>query len=298
LGSRKRRSAVAIIAATVAALGLASLGGAAVPGQNGRIAFDRYSNGSFFADIFTIRPDGSDLIKLTRRSPEDDDRLPAYSPNGKRIAWSRDDDIWLMNSDGSGKLRLTRTGVDYDVAFSPTGRKLIWTHVVGQHSYLKVMKLDGSGARRVGVEGLNPAYSPDGQWIAYDRDNGPEDDIYTAYRNGESELNITASQSSDARHPDWSPDGQTIVYQRYPSGGGSFDIYTMDPGGGNVMPIVEGTADQMSPVISPDGTQIVFENRASDTDFDLWTAGLTPSTPDQLTSDPAGYDEFAAWQPR
>ena len=82
LGSRKRRSAVAIIAATVAALGLASLGGAAVPGQNGRIAFDRYSNGSDFADIFTMKPDGSDLIKLTRRSPEDDDTQPAYSPDG------------------------------------------------------------------------------------------------------------------------------------------------------------------------------------------------------------------------
>ena len=292
MGSRKHRSAVAIIAATVAALGLASLAGAAVPGQNGRIAFDRYSNGSDFADIFTIKPDGSDLTKLTRNSPEDDDVEPAYSPDGKRIAWSRDSDIWLMNSDGSGKRRLTRTGADYGVAFSPTARKLIWTHVVGQHSYLKVMKPDGSGKRRVGVEGLNPAYSPDGQWIAYDRDN----DIYTAYRNGESELNLTASQDL-ARHPDWSPDGQTIVYQRWVPGG-EYDIYTMDPGGGNVTPIVQGTVDQQYPVISPNGARIVFENRASDTDFDLWAAGLTPSTPDQLTSDPAAYDEFPAWQPR
>ncbi len=80
--------------------------------------------------------------------------------------------------------------------------------------------------------------------------------------------------------------------------GGGYDIYSMDPGGGNVTPIVEGTADQMYPVISPDGTQIVFQNRASDSDFDLWTSGLTPSTPDQITSDPVGYDEFPAWQPR
>ncbi len=63
-------------------------------------------------------------------------------------------------------------------------------------------------------------------------------------------------------------------------------------------PIVQGTVDQMRPVVSPDGEQIVFQNRASATDFDLWTAGLTPSTPDQLTSDPAAFDEFPAWQPR
>ena len=54
------------------------------------------------------------------------------------------------------------------------------------------------------------------------------------------------------------------------------------------LPIVQGTVDQTNPVVSPDGEQIVFQNRASNTDFDLWTAGLTPSTPDQLTSDPAG----------
>ncbi len=220
MGSKKDRFAVSIIAAIVAALGLASLGGAAVPGKNGRIAFDRYSNGSVFADIFTMKPDGSDLTKLTRRSPEYLDEQPAYSPDGKRIAWTRDDHIWLMNSDGSGKRRLTRSGVNYGVAFAPSGKKLIWTHIVGSHSYINVMKPDGSDRRRLGVEGLNPAYSPDGQWIAYDADNGAEDDIFTVYRNGESELNLTASQAGQARHPDWSPDGQTIVYQRsVPAGG-------------------------------------------------------------------------------
>ncbi len=299
--SRRRWSAVTIIAAIVAALGLAAGGGAAVPGENGRIAFDRFSNGSDTADIYSMKPDGSGLINLTRHSPNDYDEEPAYSPDGKQIAWTRDDDIWLMNSDGSGKRRLTRTEVNYGVAFAPSGKKLIWTQVVGVHTYIKVMKFDGTDKRNLGVEGLNPAYSPDGQWIAFDRDNGAEDDIYTVYRNGESELNLTASQDGQARHPDWSPDGQTIVYQRDVPGGGmdmGYDIYTMDPGGANVLPIVQGTVDQTNPVVSPDGEQIVFQNRASNTDWDLWTAGLTPSTPDQLTSDPAALDEFPAWQPR
>jgi len=296
LGSTKRRSAVAIISALAAVLGPAAVGGAAVPGENGRIAFDRYSNGSFFADIYSMKPDGSDLTKLTRRSPQDDDVQPAYSPDGKLIAWTRGDHVWLMKSDGSQKRRLTRTGNNTGVAFAPSGKKLIWTQGVNSHSYIKVMKTDGSDKRRLGVEGLNPAYSPDGQWIAFDRYNGVEDDIYTVYRNGKSELNLTASQSGDALHPDWSPDGQTIVY--YHAVSGSYDIYSMDPGGGNVLPLVQGTADQMYPVVSPDGEQVVFQNEASDTDFDIWTSGLTPSTPDQRTFDPVGYDEFPAWQPR
>ena len=294
--SRTHRSAVAIVAAIVAAVGPAAPGEAAVPGKNGKIAFDRYSNGSVFADIYTMKPDGSDLTNLTRRSPQDDDVQPAYSPDGKRIAWTRGDHVWLMNADGSKKRRLTRNGDNTGVAFSPSGKKLIWTHHVNLQSEITVMKTDGTGKRKLGVEGLNPAYSPDGQWIAYDRHDGVGTDIYTVFRNGESELNLTASQAGSALHPDWSPDGQTIVYYRAVSE--SYDIYSMDQDGGDVLPLVQGTADQMYPVVSPDGDQILFQNRASDTDFDLWTSGLAPSTPDQLTSDPVGYDEFPAWQPR
>ncbi len=285
-----------IIAATVACLGSAAVGGAAVSGENGRIAFDRFANGSNTGDIYSMKPDGSRLINLTRRSPNNDDEEPAYSPDGNQIAWTRDDNIWLMNSDGSGKRPLTSNRSNWGVAFAPSGKKLIWNQIVNFESYIKTMKLDGSNKRNLVVDGLHPTYSPDGDWIAFDRSNFASTDIYTVYRNGESELNLTASQAT-ASHPDWSPDGQTIVYQLAVPGSGS-DIYKMDPSGGNIVPLVQGAVDQRNPVVSPDGEQIVFQNRASNTDWDLWTAGLTPSTPDQLTSDPAALDEFPAWQPR
>src|SRR5438093_13303284 len=111
-GSRVRsRTGTLTLTAVVAvgsALWLAPSAGAAFPGQNGRIVFDRYVGASTYADIIKVKPDGSDAIKLTRHSPSNDDYQPACSPDGQKITWTRDGDIWIMNDDGTGQRRLTR----------------------------------------------------------------------------------------------------------------------------------------------------------------------------------------------
>ncbi|MFZ1880322.1 MAG: hypothetical protein WAU41_09155 [Gaiellaceae bacterium] len=64
-------------------------------------------------DIYVIRPDGTGLQRLTRLTT--DNVSPAWSPDGKRIAFAsdrgRDDlyDIYVMNADGTKQTRLTRT---------------------------------------------------------------------------------------------------------------------------------------------------------------------------------------------
>jgi Tol biopolymer transport system component len=68
-------------------------------------------NGSFtYRDIFVINADGTGLTNLTHNSWYQD-RRPAWSPDGTRIAFqsNRDgnDEIYLMNADGSNPLRLT-----------------------------------------------------------------------------------------------------------------------------------------------------------------------------------------------
>lgn len=58
--------------------------------------------------IFTVRPDGSDLRRLT--TGPHFDTGPAYSPNGERIAFGSDrgrtfSDLWVMRADGSNQHR-------------------------------------------------------------------------------------------------------------------------------------------------------------------------------------------------
>jgi TolB protein len=79
-----------------------------------RIALDASRAGAWESDdggweIFTTAPDGSDRRNLTRN--EVNDWGPAWSPDGKRIAYcsGRDDkyEIHVMNADGSAATRLT-----------------------------------------------------------------------------------------------------------------------------------------------------------------------------------------------
>jgi Tol biopolymer transport system component len=72
----------------------------------------RFSDGPG-GDLYTVRPDGSQLRKLTHGEPG---MLSAsYSPDGKYIAFAHQEpnngmaDIWVMKADGTGAVRLTHT---------------------------------------------------------------------------------------------------------------------------------------------------------------------------------------------
>jgi TolB protein len=89
---------------------------------------------------------------------------PSWSPDGSRIAFVRtvdsgNDEIHVMNSDGSDKRRLTSIpDIDWDPVWSPDGTKIAWS----RRGQLWVMNPDGTGQARVTPEGT-AAGSPDWQ---------------------------------------------------------------------------------------------------------------------------------------
>ena len=72
---------------------------AAFPSDNGKIAFSAWSGGS--TDIYTVNPDGTGLTRLTSDPARDDD--PAWSADGRYIAFNRDLYIWVMDADGANQ---------------------------------------------------------------------------------------------------------------------------------------------------------------------------------------------------
>jgi len=82
------------------------------------------------------------------------DQTPDWSPDGTRIAYAADDDIWLMNADGTGQTNLTHSpAVEFGAAFSPDGTRIAFTGsggpVTAGERYVQTINTDGSERRVV-----------------------------------------------------------------------------------------------------------------------------------------------------
>ena len=94
----------------VVALGVATSSAATRVAETGRIAFGASGRGGNI-DVYAIDPSGSGLRRLTDHAAFD--ACPAYSPDGRRIAFCSDRSgsyqVWTMAADGSGQRQVTKS---------------------------------------------------------------------------------------------------------------------------------------------------------------------------------------------
>jgi Tol biopolymer transport system component len=116
-----------------------------------RVAYAGGPRDESYIDV--VGADGTGHVRLTT---SDDDGLPAWSPDGKRIVFTswrgenEDDDLWIMNADGSGQQKLFGTDAgEYSPAFAPSGDKLVFTGTQTGESELYSISAAGAGARRL-----------------------------------------------------------------------------------------------------------------------------------------------------
>jgi Tol biopolymer transport system component len=116
-------------------------------------------------EVWAVNADGTGTRLLASQASQ-----PRFSPDGGRIAFQRDGDIWSINADGSDQERLT-DAPEPDVVprWSPDGRRLAFLR--GSSPYqLYVMNADGSGQAQVAPSpAFDPDWSPNGKSIAYAR---------------------------------------------------------------------------------------------------------------------------------
>ncbi len=121
-------------------------------------------------DVWTMRSDGTEARRLHGSGA---DESPAgYSPDAREIlltafsATSHRAEVWTLTADGSRVRRLSHGGYDIAAAWSPDGRRILFTRIVAfgrsERGTVAVMNTDGSGIR-VLTHGVADEYATDWQ---------------------------------------------------------------------------------------------------------------------------------------
>lgn len=212
--------------------------------------------------IYVMNVDGSDLRRLTDRSAAD--LSPRWSPDGKQIAFSRTGSLYVMDSDGANVRQVTEAESEATAPpckagsflgdWSSDSKRITFyaaslTRGLGQ---VCIVNVDGSGLTVVVSEPpgyhVEPAWSPDGEWIAFRDIRDDNHEIYIVRPDGTSVERLTNNPATDIE-PDWSPDSQWIVFSSDRSG--DFDLYIMRRDGSDLTRVTSTLGKDSDPSWGP-----------------------------------------------
>jgi TolB protein len=143
-----------------------------------KIAHTDYDWDADSLEVFVANRDGSGQRQLTHAEEfEESSPNPALSPDGTRIAFTRGEDVWVMNADGSEQQPLIATGFgDRDPDWSPDGQRIVFSRYNPDTNRSSLCTITPSGtdldcfARQdLGIRTriLDPDFTPDGQKVLY-----------------------------------------------------------------------------------------------------------------------------------
>jgi Tol biopolymer transport system component len=184
-----------------------------------KIVFVSDRDGIGKSELWLMNADGTNLQKLTTDvqfdGPYSQDLMPAWSPDGLKIAFSSSRDglanpeIYTMNADGSNQIRLTDNTVDdVDPAWSPDSQHIVFFSKEGGRG-IYVMDSDGTNRHQLLDSGFQPSWSPDGLKIAFS-DLDPQTNRFAVYlmnADGTGKTRITNNADSDSLTPAWQTTG-------------------------------------------------------------------------------------------
>lgn len=252
------------------------------------------SNGPSLINQVAVRhPDGTGYRVLT--APDSLFVAPLISPDGRRIAFSHYQngtlDLYVMNSEGAGRLRLTDTPQANETAadWTPDGATILYGEATAAWYQVRP---DGSDRHEASIpaDADSPRIARDGSAVTFFAFRDNQMDVFTAGLDGSNVTNLTGGAGLNF-WPSWSPDGSRIAFvstrantEKY------YDLYSMARDGSDVRVVALGVGPYPASW-SPDGRELVFARG------DLFVVEADGTGLRNITNTPEWIEEYPSWSP-
>jgi Tol biopolymer transport system component len=210
------------------------------------------------ADLWTVNVETRELTQETLNA---DAREPSWSPEGDLAFSTADCDECLseihLDTAGSTEIPVETTIQHvYQPTWAPDGNRFavvrlgrgIWSVDVATSTPKQLTN---------GPSDETPAWSPNGDWIAFDRLHKNANYELFAVNAGTSELRRLTRDSTPQTNPTWSPDGSRLAFAEQQSNG-KWSIVTMGFDGNGRKRVTGSQISAQQPAWSPDGKKIAF----------------------------------------
>ena len=146
------------------------------------------------------------------------------------------------------------------VSYCAAADRILFSRLGPSEANLFVSNADGSGERALtkGALDYNPAWSPDGKWIAFTSERGGSADLYRVRTDGSGLERLTEDPAFDDQAA-FSPDGSQIVFVTTRAGGRA-NLWILDVETHKAKPLTSGLGGDFRPAWSPDGKWIAFSS--------------------------------------
>jgi TolB protein len=226
--------------------------------------------------VWTASSDGGSRRQLTGG-----DRIeggPSFSRDGTRIAFKRYapagavakpeewGDLVVADVDGGNEIVLDReVRAQSPANWSPDGRFLVYSKIVGDRDQVVIAATDGSSVRVVTHDSeanWAPIINPNGSTIAFVKGYPTIIGLYAVELDGTRERRLTSIPFESMDGEDWSSDGRTLLYSAGNALIGGEDIFAVGLDGRPERRVIVSPGNDQSPAWSPDGRRFAYLNQA------------------------------------